>query len=95
MNKGKFISICKQMVKEYFNRYICDEKGLQKITHNQVEVIGFQEDCTCYRAILVTPTDDGLYYGVTYNKYTKDFDSYTYKKVGRKLYGRRNKNYKN
>lgn len=90
MKKGEFIGISKRMVKEYHNRYVEKMKDYQIIKSTDVEVIGFDEDETCYRILLITPTPDDLYYGVTYDKSTDKLYSYTYKKVGGRINGRKN-----
>lgn len=89
MKKGEFIRISKRMVKEYFNRYICELNSVKKISVNDVEVVGFSNESDSYRLILQTPDSDDLYYGVTYNKDTDTLYSYTYKKVGRRINGKK------
>jgi hypothetical protein len=43
MKKGELISVAKNMVTEYFNKYVDKNKtkGIQKIKFDDVEVIGF------------------------------------------------------
>lgn len=90
MKKGEFLNISKRMVKEYFDRYV--QKGdIQTIKASDIEVIGFNEDDDNYRAILITPGSDELYYGTTYYKQTDKIHSYVYKKVGKRMNGKKNK----
>lgn len=90
MKKGEFLNISKRMVKEYFDRYV--QKGdIQTLKVSDVEVIGFDEDDDNYRAILITPDSDELYYGTTYYKETDKMHSYVYKKVGKRTNGKKNK----
>lgn len=94
MKKGEFIQVSKMMVKESFNRHICDTSKTEKISANDVEVIGFHEDPNGYKILLQTPISDGLYYGVSYDINTDNLNSYTYKKVGKRVNGRKNKFYR-
>lgn len=91
MKKGEFLSISKRMVKEYFDRYVENKGDIQTIKVSDVEVIGFDEDDDNYRAILITPGSDELYYGTTYYKETDKLHSYVYKKVGKRTNGKKNK----
>lgn len=90
MKKGEFLNISKRMVKEYFDRYV--RKGnVQTIKVSEVEVIGYDEDDNNYRAILITPGSDELYYGTTYYKETGKIHSYIYKKVGKRVNGKKSR----
>ena len=85
MKKGELIDVSKRMVREYYNRYVMEEKeGLEKISLNDVEVIGFHEDGNDYRVLLSTPTTDGLYYEVVCDRKTNEMKSYAYKKAKEK-----------
>lgn len=95
MEKGEFITVCKRMVREYFNRYVKKE-NTRNIVLNDVRVIDFRDRPNDYKVLLTTWTSD-LYFGVTYYKDTNKIRSYIYKKVGTRLYGknyRRNKHRK-
>jgi hypothetical protein len=83
MKKGELISVAKNMVTEYFNKYVDKNKtkGIQKINFDDVEVIGFYKKGKNYRLLLVTPTSDGIYYEVSYDSKTDKIYSYAYKKV--------------
>lgn len=91
MKKGEFLNISKRMVKEYFDRYIQEKGDIQTIKASEVEVIGFSEDDDNYRAILIAPGSDELYYGTTYYKNTDKLHSYIYTKVGKRTNGKKDK----
>lgn len=88
MKKGEFIRISKNMVKEYYNRYINTTGDVKKLTSRDVLVIDFQGAPDIYRILLVTMTPDTLYYGVTYYKDTDKLHSYIYENVDNKIIGR-------
>lgn len=77
MKKGEFIRTSKRMVKEYYNRYIAKDY-MRKIMVGDIEVIDFVDDKNNYRIILSTLTWDNRFYGVTYNKHSKELHSYIY-----------------
>lgn len=91
MKKGEFIHVSKMMVKESCNRKL---EKTQRITINEVEVIGFHENPNGYRLLLQSPTSEGIYYGVSYDKSTDELRSYIYKKVGKRTTGKKHINRK-
>ena len=88
MKKGEFIYTSKRMVKEYVNRYM---EGVDRISSKDVEVIGFNDEPGSLRILLSTPTSEE-FYGVSYDKETDNLHSYIYKKVGKRIVGKKNKN---
>lgn len=84
MKKGELIDVSKRMVREYYNRYVEEKEGLENISLNDIEVIGFHEDSDNYRVLLSTPTTDGLYYEVVCDQKTNELKSYTYRKAKEK-----------
>lgn len=87
MKKGEFIYTSKRMVKEYVNRYV---EGVDHISSKDIQVIGFNDDLDSYRILLSTPTSEE-YYGVSYDKGNDKLHSYIYKKVGKRVIGKKNK----
>lgn len=93
MTKEKFISVSKRMVTEYYNRYVTkNNPNGEKASMNNISVIGFYNKSGNYRLLLSTPTSDGLYYEVTYDKNTDEINSYAYKKVGKNNNGKNERN---
>lgn len=88
MKKGDFIYTSKRMVKEYINRYM---EGVEHISSKDVEVIGFNDEPGSFRILLSTPTSEE-FYGVSYDKENDKLNSYIYKKVGKRVIGKKNKN---
>lgn len=91
MKKGEFISVSKNMVRQYLSRYVIKTGDVQKIKMSDIEVIGFHEDEDSYRILLTATASNDLYFGATYYKNTNKFNSYTYKKVGKKINGKKNR----
>lgn len=87
MKKGEFISVAKNMVTEYFNVFV-DKEDL-KISVNDICVVGFHDTPESYRIILSTPRSDDFFYEVVYDKNTKGLYSYAYRKVGKRIVGKR------
>lgn len=85
MSKQEFISVAKRMVTEYINVFI--NKG--KISVGDVCVIGFHDTPDHYRILLSVPASDEFYYEVVYDKNTTGIHSYAYKKVGKRVIGKR------
>lgn len=81
MKKSEIIDVSKRMVKEYYNRYIAEPKGIEKITSKDVRIVTFNDNPYKCQLILATATDDDLHYGVSYNKRKKEMNSYIYKKI--------------
>lgn len=75
MKKGDFISVSKRMVKEHYNRYVADEKGVEKLTIGDVHVVKFSDDDGVYEIVLTTSYYDGMYYGVTYDVEKDELES--------------------
>lgn len=88
MTKGELIDVSKRMVREYYNRYVEEKEGLNKISLDDVEVIGFHDETNNYRILLSTPTTDGIYYEVVYDCETNELRSYVYRKAREKTHGK-------
>ena len=68
MNKEQLINVSKNMVKEYFNRYIDKE---HPITEDDIEVAGFKNNSATLWLLLSVPSSDmKLKYEVSYSKKT-------------------------
>ena len=75
MKKGEFISVSKRMVKEHYNRYVADEKGVEKLKTGDVHVVRFKDDDGMYEIVLTTSYYDGMYYEVTYDVEKDELES--------------------
>lgn len=80
MKKGEFISVSKRMVKEHYNRYVADEKGVEKLNTGDVHVVRFSDNDGVYDIVLTTTYCDGMYYGVTYDVEEDELESRIIKK---------------
>ena len=89
MKKGEIIQTGKRMVVEYFNKYVNKSKGFRRISERNVRVIGVCDETDIYRVLLIVPGWYGIYYGVSYNYTTNKINSYIYKKVGKRINGRK------
>ncbi len=78
MNSGKFISIAKQAVVDYFNGRAdaTDKNG--KLTLEDVFVVWACKTLQNNKALLSTNVSDGMYYEITYNGDRNElyFDAY-------------------
>ena len=84
-----FISVSKNMVTEFYNMFI--DQTDEKLSINDLNVIGFHNSPDCYRILIETPAEDGLIYEVIYDTEKGELQSYTYKKTN----SMRRKHYKN
>ena len=89
MKREKFIQTSKNMVKEYFNRYIAIGDIIKTIRKEDIVVFKFYESPENYRVLLVTPETFGFYYGVTYDKSTDKINSYIYEIDNLRTIGRK------
>lgn len=87
MKKGEFIIVAKNMVTEYFNVFVNNEET--KMGVNDICVVGFHDTPENYRILLTTPKIDEFFYEVVYDKNTKGLHSYAYRKVGKRIVGKR------
>ena len=84
MNKREFISVSKNMVTEYVNVF-----GDEEIKKKDVSVVAFHETPEHHRILLSVPTSDDFYYEVTYDKSKSEIHSYAYRKVGKRILGKK------
>lgn len=89
MKKEDVINTGKNMVVEYFNKYIDKTNGKKRITVNDVAIIGICDEVYIYRILYIIPRWYGIYFGVTYDSTKEKLYSYVYKKVGKRFYGKR------
>lgn len=90
-----FISVSKKMVTEFYNTFMSQTD--EKLSINDIIVVGFHKSPDCYRIILETPDMDSLFYEVIWDAEKGEIQSYTYKKTDslkRKKDERRYKNSK-
>ena len=89
MKANKFIQMSKNMVKEYFNRYVAASDNIRKITDEDIMTVRFQEDPDKYQIMLTVITDDDIYYMVTYDRSTDEIYSYICGQDGLRILGRK------
>lgn len=87
MKKQEFISLSKNMVKEYLN--VFNDKTGQILSVLDVQVEGFHDTPENYRILLSVPSADGFYYEVIYDKKTTGVHSYVFKKAGKRIVGKK------
>lgn len=75
MGNGKFISICKKLVKEYAEEHLDKSDTLPEF---EVFVVWSCKTLQNNKALLSTTLSDGMYYEITYNGDKKElyFDAY-------------------
>lgn len=78
MGNDKFIEICKQQVKDYFNNHADKTDPNVYITKDDVFVVWVCKTLQNNKALLSTTVSDGMYYELTYNgdKQELYFDAY-------------------
>ena len=75
MNKDKLIRLSKNMVREYFNRYIVnEEKGIKKISCCSVNLLDYRKVDGRTRVSLFVPNHNEEY-AVFYDRKTGRIDS--------------------
>lgn len=79
IRKDDFISVSKRMVTEFYNIFL--DQTNNKLSMNDITVIGFHETPDGYRMLLETPAEDGLIYEVIYDLEDGSLHSYTFKKT--------------
>lgn len=77
MGNDKFIEICKEQVKDYFNNRV-DKTDNTVIGMDDVFVVWVCKTLQNNKALLSTTVSDGMYYELTYNgdKQELYFDAY-------------------
>lgn len=78
MGNDKFIEICKEQVKDYFNNRVDKTDPNVYITTDDVFVVWVCKTLQNNKALLSTTVSDGMYYELTYNgdKQELYFDAY-------------------
>ena len=66
MGNDAFMSICKQIVADYFNQH-ADKTDGRKITTDDVFVVWVCKTLQNNKALLSTTVSDGMYYEITHN----------------------------
>ena len=76
MDFNNFQSIAKVLVSEYHNKFLSEEHGT--LEPKDIYVVWYCKTLGNAKALLSTPTSDGMYYEVTYNGDKDDiyFDAY-------------------
>lgn len=75
MNKYELIRLSKNLVKEYFNRYVVNkENNIKKIQSNSVVLLKYKEGRRYIRVLLGVPNHN-MGYKVTYNKKTEEIET--------------------
>lgn len=95
IRKEDFISVSKNMVTEFYNLFL--DQTNEKLSINDLRVVGFHDTPDCLRILIETPTDDGLIYEVIYDTENGELHSYTYRKTNgakRKKYYKNSKYYR-
>ena len=86
MKKEDFIQVSKNMVKEYIDRYVKNDRST-KI--EDIEMIDFQEGSDGFKILLVTEDSGDKFYGVTYDRLRDELHSYIYREDEIRVIGRR------
>ena len=73
-----FIFMAKRMVREYFNRYVCESEENKIVNIKEITTIKFYNTLESYKILLSTPGADKMLYEVSYNKNTNEIQSHAY-----------------
>lgn len=79
MDNNKFLSLCKEVVSNYFNDH-ADKTDHKVISKDDVFVVWTCKTLQNNKALLSTNVSDGMYYELTYNGDKKELYIDAYKK---------------
>lgn len=66
MGSKEFLSLCKQIVVEYYNSHV-DRTDQKQITEDDVFIVWSCKILQNNKALVSTTVSDGMYYEITYN----------------------------
>ena len=79
MGSDKFLTLCKEIVVDYFNKNV-DKTDRKQITKDDVFVVWSCKVLQNNKALISTTVSDGMYYEITHNGDKKEIYVDAYKK---------------
>ena len=85
MSELEFIQKCRKLVADYFNEHVDKTDDVEVMRANDVYVVWYCKTLQNHKALLATPTHDGMYYEITYNGDKEEWYLDAYKKFDNRV----------